>query len=82
VPTKMLASLVLGQQSLKNIGLKGAKLLPWQRHRIISLPGPSLHAENNSDKIFNIMGEGSDPSDNQNDKIQNNIGPSENQTVL
>jgi len=29
----------LGQKSLKNIGLKGAKLLPWQRHQIISLPG-------------------------------------------
>jgi hypothetical protein len=35
----MLASLVLGQKSLKNIGLKGAKLLPWQRHQTFGLPG-------------------------------------------
>ena len=41
MPTKMLAILVLGQKSLKNIGLKGAKLLLWQRHQTISLPGHS-----------------------------------------
>lgn len=44
--------------------------------------GPSLHVENNSDKIFNIMREGSDPSDSQNDKIQDNIGPADNLAVL
>ena len=65
----MFASLVLGQKSLKNTGLKGSKLLPCPPHyqpaRAPTRLGPSLHAENDSDRIFNIMGEGSDPSESK-----------------
>jgi len=59
-----------------------AKAPNYQPARAPTGLGPSLHAGNNSDKIFNIVGEGSDPSNSQNNKIQNNIGPSENLAVL
>jgi hypothetical protein len=58
---------------------KGTKFSACQStHRSRAIPA----RENNGDKIFNIVGEGSDPSDSQNYYIQNNIGPSDNFTVL
>jgi hypothetical protein len=76
VPTKMFASLVLGKKKFKKYQSEGwqiitlAKASNYQPAKAPTGLGPSLHAENDSNKIFNIVGKGSDPSNRQNDKIQ------------